>query len=285
MSIAIACMSGSFKGVFVQGVLAEFETNGLRADAYASVSSSTLSAAFAASGGVSAIGMDLWTDSLDALELPSVSMSDVVLAGVRKLAPRLLAPLFSSEAPRFLIATSRVTTPEAAEATQGAGARRLGRKLLVDAARRDRTWPDRNLAPCLFDSRSAVPDTLLTPSNFEEVAYATTRMLHAWPTPAWVAGAAHIDGSYTCLCPAVELAAMGYRDVIAIATEPGPIPRSMFTDDVIPARVHGARIRIVQPDADLREIGVDFLTATRQGVEAGFELGRRKAREFLTTAY
>ena len=176
-------------------------------------------------------------------------------------------------------------TPEAAEATQGAGARRLGRKLLVDAARRDRTWPDRNLAPCLFDSRSAVPDTLLTPSNFEEVAYATTRMLHAWPTPAWVAGAAHIDGSYTCLCPAVELAAMGYRDVIAIATEPGPIPRSMFTDDVIPARVHGARIRIVQPDADLREIGADFLTATRQGVEAGFELGRRKAREFLTTAY
>ena len=41
-SLAIACASGTFKGVFVHGVLSAFESSNFRADAYGGASSSTL---------------------------------------------------------------------------------------------------------------------------------------------------------------------------------------------------------------------------------------------------
>ena len=41
-NFAIACMSGSLKGIFIQGVLTAFEEAGIKADAYASSSSSNL---------------------------------------------------------------------------------------------------------------------------------------------------------------------------------------------------------------------------------------------------
>lgn len=45
--LAIACASGSFKGVFVHGVLQAFEDAHFFADAYAAASSSTIPASFA----------------------------------------------------------------------------------------------------------------------------------------------------------------------------------------------------------------------------------------------
>jgi hypothetical protein len=281
MTLAIACMSGSFKGVFVHGVLAGLEDHGLRADAYAAASSSTLTTAYAALGMVRTVGMEIWTDGSRALEADGASMSDAVLASIGALAPRLEASLFEPAAPRFLIATSLVTTAEAAAVTQGAGARRLGRKLLVEAARGDTSWRDQHLVSRLFDTRAGEADLRLDAANFRDVAYASTRMLHAWPIPATVSGRPYIDASYTCLCPAVELAAMGYPDVIAIATEPGDIRRDMFSGESIPAVSNGSRIRMIQPDADLREVGVDFATATMDGLNRAFELGRQKARAFV----
>ncbi len=283
MSLAIACMSGSFKGVFVHGVLAELEALGLRADAYAAASSSTLPAAYAAIGAVSEVGMRIWTDSLRALDSPETGMSDVVLANIRALSPRLMEDLFQPSASRFLVAASRVVTEEAAAVTQSPAARRLGRKLLLDAARRDSTWPGQHLKPCLFDTRAGSPDHMMNAPNFGEVAYATTRMMHAWAIPASVGGKPYVDASYTCLCPALEVAALGYPDVLAIATEPGPIARGMFTCDTIPDEWNGSRIRVLQPDSDLRDIGVDFTTATAEGLQRAFELGRDKARAFMAS--
>ena len=282
MSLAIACMSGSFKGVFVHGVLAELEARGLRADAYAAASSSTLPAAYAAIGAVSEVGMGIWTASLRALESPETGMSDVVLANIRSLSPRLMEDLFQSSASRFLVAASRVVTDEAAAVTQAPSARRLGRKLLVDAARRDSAWPDQHLKPCLFDTRAGSPDHM-NALNFGEIAYATTRMMHAWAIPAFVGGKPYVDASYTCLCPALEVAELGYPDVLAIATEPGPIARGMFTADAIPCEWNGSHIRVLQPDSDLRHIGVDFTTATTEGLQRAFELGREKARAFMVS--
>jgi hypothetical protein len=278
MKLAIACMSGSFKGIFVHGALSALEAHGLRADAYAAASSSTLSAAYAAIGEVGSVPMSIWTGTLDALARPDTGMSDVVLANIRQLSPNLLGRLFEPSAARFLIATSVVTTAEAAAITQGPGARRLGRRLLVDAARRDATWRNQHLAPRIFDTQAPDPHRRLTVRNFEEVAYASTRMMHAWHIPATIGGVPHVDASYTCLCPAAELAELGYSEVVAIATEPGPIHRDMFSADLIDA----PGIRIIQPDADLHELGVDFAGATADGLQRALEHGAAKARAFLS---
>ncbi|MDM9382746.1 hypothetical protein QUB80_18805 [Chlorogloeopsis sp. ULAP01] len=49
-SLGIACTSGSFKGVFIHGILSAFESINIRANAYAAASSSTLLTACAAIG-------------------------------------------------------------------------------------------------------------------------------------------------------------------------------------------------------------------------------------------
>lgn len=261
-------MSGSFKGVFVHGVLRGLEDRGIRADAYAAASSSTLPAAYASVGRIRDTDLSLWTTS-------DSNMSAVVLSRIRALAPCLHSLVFAPDAARLFIAASLVTTPEAAALTQTDGARRLGRKLLVDAARYDASWRDAHLAPRLFDSQSLDPETRLTPENFDDVAYATTRMLHAWPTPAWVNGHPYIDASYTSLCPAMEMTERGYSPVLAIATEPGPLRRDMFSAETI-----GGPIVVLQPHCDLKELGVDFTKATPEGLEHAFALGVRAAHSY-----
>jgi len=156
----------------------------------------------------------------------------------------------------------------------------VGRRLLVDAARGQSEWHDRHLAARLFDTRSSDPTLKLTAQNFDDVAYATTRMLHAWPVPAAVDGQPYVDASYTCLCPAVEVAALGYADVIAIATEAGPIARNMFDAIPIPLEWNGSRIRLIQPDVNLAEFGVEFSSATEDGIARAFEHGIEKGRAF-----
>lgn len=49
-NFAIACMLGSLKGIFSQGVLTAFEEAAIKADAYASSSSSTVPTWYAAIG-------------------------------------------------------------------------------------------------------------------------------------------------------------------------------------------------------------------------------------------
>jgi hypothetical protein len=280
MNLAIACMSGSFKGAFVHGVLYSLEQQDIRGEAYAAASSSTLPAAYAAVRNLRSLDMSIWTDSEAELSAPNGSMSTVVLSAIEKFSPYLRETLFGPAAPRFLIAASLVITEHGAVATQGAGARRLGRKLLIDAARGDSTWRDQNLAARLFDTRSPDPDLELNGENFNEVAYASTRMLHAWPIPASVNGKPYVDASYTCLCPALELAELGYCNVIAIATEPSPVRKDMFLRGDIPAQWKASRIHVIEPDFDLREVGVDFTSATAEGLKIAFEHGVEKGRVF-----
>jgi hypothetical protein len=276
MPCAIACMSGGFKGIFVQGVLCGLEESGLRASAYASASSSTMPAAYAACGRVREMELGIWTESDRILRMPGSTMSDVVLHNIQTLGPALHRLLFAPEAARFCIATSLVTTAAAAAITQSGEARRLGRRLLIDAARQDASWRDANLAARLFDSQSLDSALLLNAHNFDEVAYATTRMLHAWHIPATIAGLPYIDASYTCLCPALEMAELGYPEVIAIGTEPGPLRRDLFSAETIPS----LGIQVIQPEYKLEDAGVDFTRATPDGLARVFEDGVGRGREF-----
>ena len=282
MKHGIACMSGGFKGVFVHGVLRAFEDMSFVADAYAAASSSILPAAYAAARRVGALEHGMWAENANlALEMRA-NMSEIVLGNIRKLSPLLRNILFGPSASRFLIATSLVINEEAISIVQSPAAVRLGRRLLLDAARRNASWQHSNLKLHLFDTHASDPLNQLTSVNFEDVAYATTRMLHAWPKSVSVNGQQHIDASYTSLCPALNLASLGY-DVIVIATEPGPIPYHIFTSETIPEEWNGFRISVVSPERDLREFGVDFLKSTPEGVIRCFNHGLEKGRDFVRT--
>lgn len=281
-SLAIACASGSFKGAFVSGVLSAFEINGILAKAYASASASVLPCALAAIGKASDIGVKYWQKGLQALKQTSNGMSQMVLQSIADLGPLIRNELFRPESSQLFIATSAVITPEAAEQTQGSQAKRLGRRLLVSAGRKDRSWVDEHLQLALFNSVDSSRELRLDVNNFDEVAYASTRMLHAWDIPAWIAARPYVDASYTCLCPAVEMAERGYSEVIAIATEPGVIYRDLFQTEQIPTSFKGVPIHIIQPDVDPKELGVDFTDATEEGLFAVYRHGEEKGREFLT---
>ena len=278
---AVACMAGSFKGSFVHGVLHGLEAAGFRADAYAAASSSTMVAAFAAAGQVRQIDVGVWNDGERIIQQPGTSMSDAVLAGIRASAPRLRDLLFRPDTAPFSVAVSHVRTAEAALLTQGDGARRLGRRLLVEAARHDTRWRDQHLEARLFDTRSADPALRITPANLEEVAYATTRMMHAWHIPALVNNEPYVDASYTCQCPAVEMADRGFDAVLAIATEPAPVARDLFGTTLLPCKWNGVPIVTVCPPRDLKDIGVDFNHASREGLQQAFTEGIAAAQSTL----
>lgn len=289
MKTAVACAAGSLRGVFVHGVLAEFEKRGFRADAYACASSSSIPAAQAAAGRVEDLGgTAYWRHATDALDVRKTGVSGMILESIEAYGDKIEEALFGggaaadgSRASRFLVAVSEVVTPEAAAETQGEGARRLGKRLLIEAARKNRGWTDANLAKRLFDTKAEDPAFRLSRSNLREVLYATTRMLHAWEVPAWVGGRPFVDASYTCSCPAVELAEAGFGLVVAVSPEPGPLARSLFGETVPES---DSRIVVVRPDRDLKSFGVDFLSASEAGFEAAFAHGRERAAEFLDTS-
>ena len=306
---AIACASGSFKGAFAHGVLSALEANGIIANAYAAASSSVIPSAWAVLGKIRELGVDYWLAGLHALGKPDMGMSQVVKGGIARFTPPK-EQLFAAESPAYFVATSAVITPEAAQETQGEKFRRLGRRLLVSAAKKDRTWVDEHLQMRMFSNKSenislqnqdsgkdAIQEpgrdvlialspmaslgyvSTLDASNFEEVAYATSRMLHAWDIPAWIDGKPYIDASYTCLCPAIEMVEAGYQTVIAIANEPGKLYRDMFQLEEIPGNYQGVNIHIIRPDVDPQELGVNFTDATPEGLSAlykhGEEIGKR----------
>jgi hypothetical protein len=282
MSVAVACAAGSVRGVFVQGVLAGFAERGFRADAYAAASSSATPAGFAAAGSIGLLGgVGYWSAFLDSLQGNGGDVSAACLEVGRKFA-QVFAPLIQRpDTARLFVAVSAVISAEAAAITQGDGARRLGQQLVLAIRHRDAGWAQRNLALELFDTRSADPARRLTPENLVDVVYAGTRMLHAWKTPAWIDGRPYVDASYTCSCPAVEMAEAGYDLVIAVSPEPGELFRDFFQSRAVPESWQGKPIRVVRPDASLSEVGVDFLKAGPEGLERAFEMGRAKGAAFV----
>ena len=279
--LAIASAAGGFKGVFVHGVLSALEAAGIRAAAYAAASSSVFPSLSAAVGLANEIGLKYWRVALHTLEQPGNGMSEAVLQSITGSAHILRTRPFEPGMPRSFIATSAVMTSEAAGLTQGDGARRLGRRLLLQAARGDRSWADQHLRAYLFDMAAPDEEHRLTAENIEEVIYASTRMLHAWTIPAWVAGRPYVDGYYTCACPAVEMAQYGYREVIAIATEPGVLYRDIFQSEPVPSMWEGVPIHIIRPEIDPAKMGADFTDITDEGLVAGYEHGMQIGRKFV----
>jgi predicted acylesterase/phospholipase RssA len=280
-SLAIASSAGGFKGVFVHGVLSAFEAAGIRAGAYAAASSSVFPSISAAIGQANEIGLKYWRVALRTLKQPGNGMSEAVLQSIAESGHILRNETFLPGRPRCFIATSALITTEGAELAQGEGARRLGRRLLLQAARGDRSWADQHLRAYLFDTAATDEEHHLTGENIDEVIYASTRMLHAWAIPASVGGRPFIDGCYTCACPAVEMVQYGYREVIAIATEPGVLYRDIFQSEPVPPVWNGVPVHIIRPDIDPATMGADYTDVSDGGLVAGYEHGREKGREFL----
>jgi predicted acylesterase/phospholipase RssA len=283
MSLAIAGSSGGMKGIFVQGVLNAFERGALEADAYAGSSASALPVISAAAKLCSFVGIHYWQRVLDLLNQPNGDLSWVMRQVTHEWFNEedpFRQNLFKAGGARLFIAANLVRNAQAAAQTQGQNAQRLGRQLLVQAARKCRDWVDNNLQLQLFDTEANDDQPRLTPENLGDVSFASTCMIH-WAVPSWVNGKPYVDASYTCVCPVNEMVAYGYTQVIAIATDPGSLYRDIFADQEVPPLVRGVPIHIVRPDMNLKEIGVDYTTCTPDGLIAAFEHGIQKGNEFL----
>ena len=287
--LAIACSAGGYRTVFIQGVLAALEEAGIRAAAYGASSASVTSAALAAGGDARAASLAYAQESLREKARLGRGMSEVNRTIIHDWLPRVRELLFREGGPRFLrprsavtrflIPVSMVVNEAAAALTQGAEARRLGRRLLLAAGRRDDRWARQHLRLRLYDTDEGAAHRL-TAAKFAEVAYASTRMLHAWEEPGWAEGQAAVDASYTCVCPARELAELGYTEVLAIACAPGPLYANFFGTAEVPTRWKGARIQILAPAVDPAEWGVDFNEASEAGLARLYAEGEARGREW-----
>ena len=282
MSLAIACASGGYRVAFIQGVLDVLEGANLRADAYAGTSGSVIPAALAAIRQHEQYGLAYLKGMLEYKSLGR-GMSGVFLESIRVWESRVRQQVWQPGRPRLVIPVSAVVTSEAAEKTQGDAetSRRLGRNLLLASARHDRSWVSAYLRLELFDTQSADPGLRLRPENFSEVAYASSRMLHAWDIPAWIENRPYIDASYTCSCPALELASMGYDEIIAISPECGPFYHDLFSTREILADWQGTPIHTIQPNVDLKVFGVQCTQATKEGLLAAYHHGEEISHRFL----
>jgi hypothetical protein len=142
---------------------------------------------------------------------------------------------------------------------------------------------DTHLALHLFDTAAPLGGHRLTVENFDAVAYASARMLHAWDVPASVEGRAYVDASYTCVCPAREIAAAGYDEVIAVACEPGPLYHDLFRTELLSETANGTPLHLVQPEVDPREMGVDYMDADESGLIEAYRHGYERGRHFLAS--
>jgi len=286
MRIAVACASGSAKGVFVHGVLSGLQEQGAPIEAYAAASSSTIPAAFAAAGKLADLrGVAHWHRGAGELRERG-DVAEIVKRGIAEVLPALRETLFLPSAKRFVLAASHVTTQQAAETTQASGAKRLGVDQLRAMRNRDTSWADANLACHLFDTRPGAGTRALNLQNLADALYATTRMLHAWKAPGWIDGSPYVDASYTCMCPAIEIADLGYDAVVAVSPEAGPFYRDLYQTRTIAPVWKGARIAFIQPDFDLKGIGVDYLSAQPEGLQKAYDMGRKAGLGFTeSTAF
>jgi hypothetical protein len=273
-SLAIATPVGSFKGAFAHGVLTALEKSGIRADAYAAASSSVIPASWAALGWSAELGSRYWLAGWEALQLPNQNMSKVMQRGIRSFSRHLLPQLLAPTTPKLYIATNAVVTAEAIELTQGDRAQALGKKLMRDSAVQDRSWVDQHLSLQLFSTHSQNSQYTITNHNYPAVAYASSRIMHAWDLPAWIEGQPFVDAAYTCLCPALAMAEAGYQEVIAVSNEPGPLYQDMFHLDAVPNSWYGSKIHIIRPQVHLKELGVDFTKASPAGLVRAYQYGQ-----------
>lgn len=281
MSLAIVGSSGGMKGIFVQGVLNAFETAGVQADAYAGASASALPVISAAAGLCNFVQHTYWQRVQHLLESPENDLSQVMYTVTREWdSPDepFARELFQPNRPRLLIPANYVKSPSAAELTQTKKSLRLGRRLLLDIGRNDRTWVENNLELHLFDTHR--DSHRLTADNLTDVAYASTRMIH-WRVPATIEGEPYVDASYTCAFPVQEMVDLGYTEVIGISTECGDAYRDIFADTIIPDQINGTPIHIIRPDHPLQDIGVDFTTCTADGLITAFRHGEAQGRAYL----
>jgi hypothetical protein len=280
-SLAIATPVGSFKGAFAHGVLTALEAAGIVADAYAAASSSVIPTSWAAIGQASNLGVDYWLAGLSALQNPQQNMSKIVQRGIRVFSKPLHENLYQPHQPTLYIATNAVINSTAAAQTQTALAQDLGKRLLRASVQKDRSWVDANLQFTLFSTHHPEARYRITPNNFPAVAYASSRIMHAWDIPAWIDGQPFVDAAYTCLCPALAMVSAGYQETIAIANEPGTMYQDMFHIDPIPSHSGDIPIHIIRPDVHLKEFGVDFTQATAAGLVAVYHHGQDKGAEFI----
>mgnify|MGYP002713295145 CR=1 FL=1 len=281
MSLAIVGSSGGMKGIFVQGVLNAFETAGLWADAYAGASASALPVISAASKLCNFVQYNYWKRVQQLLENSKTDLSQVMYQLTwewRSSDEPFLRELFKSDRPRLLIPANYVKTKAAAEQTQTKKSRRLGRLLLLQIGKHDRTWVDENLELHLFDTQGDIHR--LTSDNLTEVSYASTRMIQ-WSVPAEIEGKPYVDASYTCAFPVQEMVDLGYTEVIGISTECGEAYRDIFADTIIPDKINDTPIHIVRPAYPLQDIGVDFTSCTADGLVTAFHHGEAQGHAFL----
>ena len=282
MKIGIACSAGGPKGVFVHGVLDAFAEAGLKANIYGAASSTAIVAAFAATGQLRMLrGSTYWKERHARRVHNDYDMGKTILESLPEATAILSAKLFNPDSVAYAVAVSAVITKEAEALTQGPQARRLGQQLIISTRKGDNSWAEKNLELRLYETGSGDVPYRLTPQNLAEVLYATTRMLHAWKTPAWVEGFPCIDASYLCECPALELAQRGCDKVIALCPEAGAVYRDFFRAEKLPSSYGDIPILIVQPLLNLAEIGVDYMNVTDEGLDKAYELGLRTGIEFL----
>lgn len=278
--VAICCMSGGYKSVFTHGVLKAFEDAEIRAKAYAACSSSVLIAAFAAFNKISRLDLTLWSDGYE-ISQRNGNQSEAMLESIDKLSQDIVNCLWDADAARLLVATSYVKTEEAALITQSTGAKRLGQMLLINSLKHKSDWKDQNLESEVFDTHSDDKNKLLTKQNFKEVAYATTRMLHAWNIPAYINNKAYVDGSYTFLCPVQPLSELGYKKIVCISTEKGKVAFDLFSEEAIPNKIGDSTIDFIKPDCELKEMGVDFYAISDYGLEKVYKHGYAKGLDYI----
>lgn len=280
---AISCMSGGYKSVFTQGVLTAFESNGFYACTYAGCSSSALIASLAACGKIQQLGLSLWTDGLKISNIEGNSQSNAILHSIDIIYPIVKEQLWNENSNRLIIATSYVNNPEAASITQTDKAKRFGQKLLIEAMRHISDWKDKNLKLHLYDTVSGTLTKLLIPENFKEVVYASTRMLHAWHIPAYINGDAYVDGSYTSLCPVIPLVEIeDFNSIICILTDHVERKVDIFSNRNIPDKIADTSIYFVHPNMNLKDIGVDYYSASEEGLKQAFLHGVEKGIEFIS---
>ena len=278
MSLAIAIESGSFKGVFGHGVLSALEARGIKADTYACASSSVFSGGLAAIGKANDVGTSYWLNALDLAQ--QYGMSEVVLRSIANDGQVIKQEIFKPQTPRFLVAVSKVISQEAQELTQGNEARKLGKQLILNSMNKDNSWAQKHLEKIIFDSKATTPELAITTDNIDDILYASTRLLHAWEQPAWIHKQAYIDASYTCSCPAIELAELSYDRIVVISPHPGATYTDLFCTRVIDEQsLKLAKSFFIRPDYNLKTIGVDYTMAIKEGIEAAYLHGYIKGDE------
>lgn len=274
-------MAGGYKNAFTQGVLTAFEENGLIADVYTACSSSTLIAAFAAFRGMGQLNLTLWKNGYAISQEDGGDQSQAMLQSIQQLLPTIKSNLWEPSSSRLVIATSRIITSDAAAAAQSESAKRLGQMLLLNAMRHKTEWKDKNLESELFGTNTDGRTRLLTKENFNEVAYATTRMLHAWKIPASIENCAYIDGSYTSHFPIKFLSELKCGRIICISAEKEKVFTNIFMQEEIPFQIDGVLVDVIKPDIDLKEVGLDFYKITEEGLNIGYKHGYKKGLTYI----